>query len=464
VPGDRPIAHALVGRGRALCSSSNAGSCNPTNAFWLSDVPVDATDDGYTYTLSESNIDSIGVAPGDPVYWHLRANALAWLTRPLRLADADDGPGEEPPDEGPPDAPPPALQAPGFTLPQMTVAPGESRCFDVALQLAPDRDPDENVELFVQKLTGPGVSVGPFGWKDPRILDDGAAVDLAGSLVFRFANGQALDAETGAGLGPLQFCIYAREDATLGSRFQNVPAWAEKPATTRSRSESDEASPGLLDIEHLSLELGFEARYERRETITDRDGPAYGQGESASSTPGIAFAVAEGGGGDPPPGGGGDPDPVDTSTWDALAPAFSASACVNCHAAATSDGGFVQLTSHHESIGSPAPASDPGACTGCHTDELLPDGPDFHAVPWQAAPAGLDLRDMSESTMCQNTRSGGNLAADGKDHLLHDPLVIWAVQGGQLPLGAGNASAAYSSLSAWTQAVEAWDDAGMPCP
>jgi len=159
------------------------------------------------------------------------------------------------------------------------------------------------------------------------------------------------------------------------------------------------------------------------------------------------------------------------TAFSTIASAFSAPSCVNCHAVAANEAGFnVDQTVPYETgnnFGLPSGhVSARSDCTGCHVGELLPQG--THPVPWMAAPAEMDLRGKSYEELCEMARNPGSLADNIEDHLLGDPLILWAVGGGMLPQSAGNTDRAFGTSQAaarseWEAAVRAWVDGGASC-
>lgn len=152
-------------------------------------------------------------------------------------------------------------------------------------------------------------------------------------------------------------------------------------------------------------------------------------------------------------------------SFSAIAPAFRAPSCVNCHAVAANlaNPDLVDPTDPEESgtnFGLPAGHVAPtGNCTGCHTASLTPGG--SHPVPWQAAPASMDLRGKNDFELCFMAKNPGSLAESIEDHLLGDPLILWAINGGQLPQGAGPTNDAFAGD--WQQAVSNWVEGGASC-
>jgi hypothetical protein len=148
-----------------------------------------------------------------------------------------------------------------------------------------------------------------------------------------------------------------------------------------------------------------------------------------------------------------------------IAPAFRAPSCVNCHAVApnAANPDLIDPTDTYESgtnfglpVGHVAPT---GNCTGCHTASLTPGG--SHPVPWQAAPASMDLRGKNDFELCFMAKNPGTLAESIEDHLLGDPLILWAINGGQLPQGAGATDDAFPGD--WQQKVLNWIEGGASC-
>jgi len=147
----------------------------------------------------------------------------------------------------------------------------------------------------------------------------------------------------------------------------------------------------------------------------------------------------------------GNPQNPGEVSFDAFIDAFRAGSCTRCHAVAAAGGGF--------------PADHPSNednCTGCHQNSFLPPG--THAIPWQAAPGAMDLRNLSDAQLCARAQDRGSIASDPGDHLAGDPLILWAVDGGQLPLGNGYTEKAWpGTLAEWQQLVRDWNDNGRAC-
>jgi len=159
------------------------------------------------------------------------------------------------------------------------------------------------------------------------------------------------------------------------------------------------------------------------------------------------------------------------TAFSTIVSAFSAPSCVNCHAVAANEAGFnVNQSAPYETGNNfglpPGHVSGTSNCTSCHTPTLTPGG--SHPVPWMAAPAEMDLRGKSYAQLCEMARNPGSLAENIEDHLLGDPLILWAVNGGVLPQGAGNTDRAFGSsqataMSEWETAVRAWVAGGASC-
>lgn len=174
------------------------------------------------------------------------------------------------------------------------------------------------------------------------------------------------------------------------------------------------------------------------------------------------------------------PDPA--TSFSTIIKAFRAPSCVNCHAVTANDAdeSFTMDFSEYENLvpsefgyevtgpnfGKPLehPAGD--NCVVCHTANLTPEG--SHPVPWMAPPASMDLRGKSDLQLCQMARNPGTLAEDIQDHLLGDPLILWAVEGGPLPQMAGNTDNAFgtnreAARNEWERAVINWVEGGASC-
>lgn len=329
---------------------------------------------------------------------------------------------EPPPDLGEPEVPALWPTPPDVSFPQVVMPIGSRVCQTVQFQLAPNRDTGETIGLFVRKnepLSQGGIDV---GWTDPTSVSatgPTAANDLRGPVeVLRDASGQVSISPEGEVVSPFQFCAEDWTGAQVGT-------------------------------------------YTVFYSVADRDVDAY-EPQSYFRQGTFTVQVVEAGGAPQPPPDDG-PPPVDTATWDAIEPAFKAASCVNCHSAAA--GNFASLSSQHS--GTNAAVMNPGACTGCHSDSLLPHGlaQVTHPISWQAPSSAMDFRNRSDAQLCQMAGNPGSIASDTLDHLKGDPLILWAVQGGPLPLNQGNAPSAFTGgVSAWNAAVEAWVAAGKPCP
>ena len=155
----------------------------------------------------------------------------------------------------------------------------------------------------------------------------------------------------------------------------------------------------------------------------------------------------------------------DYTSFSVIEPAFRAPSCVNCHAVVPT--GFQnQNAESYETPGSDAfglPPAHPAVtatseCVSCHADNQMPEG--SHPVPWQV-PAGLDFRNKTSAELCDMAKNTGGVAENVADHLLGDPLILWAVIGGPLPSNAGNTDVAFEGD--WQVAVQNWVIDGMNC-
>jgi hypothetical protein len=167
------------------------------------------------------------------------------------------------------------------------------------------------------------------------------------------------------------------------------------------------------------------------------------------------------------------PQPFVVSFNTHLAPTFRDARCVNCHAvradgyqfdgAANPPGG---LPANHPT---PSP-NDPtwsdarensGQCANCHTADLLPTQGNIDPG-WHTTLASKDLRNKTNTQLCDMAKDPGSLAGTVLNHLTEDKLILWAVGKGTLP-GVQRVTARPNSIQTWRSIVQAWVNAGMPC-
>lgn len=140
-----------------------------------------------------------------------------------------------------------------------------------------------------------------------------------------------------------------------------------------------------------------------------------------------------------------------------LAPTFQHARCTTCHAVATSGLTTVVPTTQHQGVA----IGNTANCTGCHNNTLLPN--QGFNPGWHEAPASMDLRNKTPAQLCamaQNPASAGTVL----NHLTQDRLILWAVGDGRVPGNGVRTLAPPGSIATWQSRVQAWVDAGMPCP
>lgn len=159
------------------------------------------------------------------------------------------------------------------------------------------------------------------------------------------------------------------------------------------------------------------------------------------------------------------------TSFSTIISAFKAPSCVNCHAVSANEAGFEINSNDAYETGTnfglpPTHPASTVSCAGCHNASLTPGG--SHPVAWAAPPMSMDFRNKTDAQLCQMARDPGTLAENIEDHLLGDPLILWAVAGGEYPQGAGNADRAFGSsreaaLEQWDAAVRLWVEGGASC-
>ncbi len=156
-------------------------------------------------------------------------------------------------------------------------------------------------------------------------------------------------------------------------------------------------------------------------------------------------------------------------TFQDLAAVFQHPNCVNCHKASSESLNNPQHTS-------PLAAMSPQQCITCHQDSLFstrgpltPQGAStvsMHTVQWQAPPSTMKF-DVPGTTLCNRIKQQMNNTVttnDLKDHLLGDPLILWAVDGGQFNVQ-GNLRNGIPgwTLQQWADKIQQWEDNNFAC-
>ncbi|MEX2494284.1 MAG: hypothetical protein WD425_21300 [Nitrospirales bacterium] len=156
-------------------------------------------------------------------------------------------------------------------------------------------------------------------------------------------------------------------------------------------------------------------------------------------------------------------------TFQDLAAVFHHANCVNCHRASSEP---LNNSQHTSTLAAMSPAQ----CIGCHQDSLFsnrgpltPQGGNtvpMHTVQWQAPPSTMKF-DVTGTNLCNRIKQQMNNTVttnDLKDHLLGDPLILWAVQGGPLNTqGVSRNGIPGWSLQQWADKVQQWEDNNFAC-
>lgn len=130
--------------------------------------------------------------------------------------------------------------------------------------------------------------------------------------------------------------------------------------------------------------------------------------------------------------------------------------CTTCHAAVSVPEAVTTRFAHA--------GQDLATCAGgCHSGT----GGSLDLSNWHA-PTDLRLEGLSDRQLCQLAkRDAVPGQVSGKDHLLHDNLILWAVTSGEVPAGGssnGDAQPASNlTVAGWESLVEDWFAQGAHC-
>lgn len=141
--------------------------------------------------------------------------------------------------------------------------------------------------------------------------------------------------------------------------------------------------------------------------------------------------------------------------------------CLNCHT--TTDWPRQGDDRHRHAMNVLRGPDDHGVagmeCSSCHGDAnagYLPGAPH-----WGLAPLSMAWEYMTEREMCEQlkdpARNGGKSVAELHEHMVADPLVLWAWEPGVHPDGTLRTTPPID-LAGWNAAMENWIAAGAPCP
>ena len=90
----------------------------------------------------------------------------------------------------------------------------------------------------------------------------------------------------------------------------------------------------------------------------------------------------------------------------------------------------------------------------------------MHPVPWQAPPSTMKF-DVTGTALCNKVKeqmSNTVTTNDLKHHLLGDPLILWAVQGGQFNAQGNSRNGVPGwTLQQWADKVKRWQDNNYAC-
>ena len=90
----------------------------------------------------------------------------------------------------------------------------------------------------------------------------------------------------------------------------------------------------------------------------------------------------------------------------------------------------------------------------------------MHTVQWQAPPSTMKF-DVTGTTLCNRIKEQMNNTVttnDLKDHLLGDPLILWAVDGGQFNAqGSSRNGIPGWTLQQWADKIQKWEDNNFAC-
>lgn len=143
--------------------------------------------------------------------------------------------------------------------------------------------------------------------------------------------------------------------------------------------------------------------------------------------------------------------------------------CMNCHTTTEFPRQNDDRRPHRLGvIRGPDNHGSPGMqCSACHNDT----NNDVAGVPgaphWGLAPLSMAWEYMTAPELCAQlkdpARNGGKTLTELHEHMVGDPLVLWAWAPGKHPDGTER-SLPPVTLSDWKIAMRVWIDAGGPCP
>ena len=154
----------------------------------------------------------------------------------------------------------------------------------------------------------------------------------------------------------------------------------------------------------------------------------------------------------------------DPALFDPVANVVMHPRCINCHQAnapAQTDA----LKPHTQRVvrGPDGHGAPTMKCSACHQASNSPDGKVPGAPHWHLAPGTMNWHGLSKGQICEQLKDperNGNRTTPAQvvGHMTDDPLVLWAWNPG------GGRSIPPLSHADFVKALQAWADAGLPCP
>ncbi|WP_460239727.1 hypothetical protein [Aurantivibrio plasticivorans] len=404
-------------------------TCNPSNCVYrYIEIDENYIGNGVTSMSAQdlAKLNQIGIQDGDTFTWSMRyrseyfnqATDGAWQQRSLILGQApatsDPGTGNGSAGNNTTGGSNPWPNKPRAVLPNPVYVIGGPRvCYDVELELAPNRDPNKTIGLFVHKGMTSNLGI-DYGWVDPDRTSQGGVSDLAGSIeVLRGANGQFTKEGTGSVMSSLRFCMEERSSVVAGTRSVNF--------SIADRAVEAYTAQQYTDTRQLPIQVTAQASNPSANTGTP----------SGNESPDVTF--------------------------NDILPAFQHAKCQNCHSVAADNfavgGGAdgVGLPSNHPGVNSTT------NCMACHSSFLTNVNNVAEIdLDWQPAFANHVFAGKSAPQLCAMGKTGAG-GHDAEEHLTEDRLILWAIYN-----GAWNGSG-MTAVNAWKDTVHTWADAGMPC-
>lgn len=161
------------------------------------------------------------------------------------------------------------------------------------------------------------------------------------------------------------------------------------------------------------------------------------------------------------------------TVWSQIKRVMKHNNCTNCHKIGTTNG--PNSTQNQQVKDRLTGLNHPGAesnspCETCHNPVNVLSGnpPDAFPGTWDSAPTGQDFSRMSNTQLCNAAKEMVN-GHSAQEHLKRDPLILWAIRGGNVPRqndsGFFRRSPAYSrGINGWRSFIDQWVRYGQKCP